>query len=94
MSTWNASIKVGLSPSKKVDLICFNRRLLKVMKNAFYFMLKALFILKIYNFFVPTLFSHVGKQLDQKVEVNFTIYDVTNWETKDYDTHIAKYLME
>ena len=40
-------IKVGLSPSKKVYFIYFNESPLKMMKNAFYFMLKALFVLKI-----------------------------------------------
>ena len=32
-------LKVGLSPSKKVCFICFNKRLLKIMKNTFYFIL-------------------------------------------------------
>ena len=39
-------IKVELSSSKKV-LICLNEGPLKSMKNAFYFNLKALFVLKI-----------------------------------------------
>ena len=43
-------IKVGLSPSKKNCFICFNESPLKMMKNAFYFILKALFILKIFKF--------------------------------------------
>ena len=30
----------GLSPSKKVAFICFNESSLKMIKNAFYFMLK------------------------------------------------------
>ena len=30
--------------------ICFNKSLLKIMKNAFYFNLKALFTLKIFKF--------------------------------------------
>ena len=41
-------IKVGLSPSKKY-FSCFNRSPLKLMKNAFYFVLKALFPLKIFK---------------------------------------------
>ena len=44
------SIKVGLSPSKKNCFIYFNESLLKVIKNAFYFILKALFVLKIFSF--------------------------------------------
>ena len=44
------SVKVGLSPAEKICFICFNKNPLKMMKNAFYFMLKALFILKIFKF--------------------------------------------
>ena len=42
--------KVGLSPSKKNCVICFLENPLKMMENAFYFILKALFILKIFKF--------------------------------------------
>ena len=38
---------------------------LKMMKNAFYFTLKALFVLKIIKF-LPRLFCHAEKQLDWK----------------------------
>ena len=44
------AFKVRPSPSKQNSFICFNGSLLKMMKNAFYFTLKALFILKILNF--------------------------------------------
>ena len=40
------SFKVGLSPFKKIVFICFNEIPLKMMKNTFYFILKALFVLK------------------------------------------------
>ena len=43
-------IKVGFSPSKKVIFICFNESPLKMMKNTFYFILKALCTLKIFKF--------------------------------------------
>ena len=44
-------VKVGLSPSKKVCFItCFNESPLKMMNNAFYFLLQALFVLKIFIF--------------------------------------------
>ena len=36
--------------AKKYIYICSNESLLKVMKNAFYFVLKALFVLKIFKF--------------------------------------------
>ena len=52
--------KVGLSPSPKIYIICLIESPLKMMKNAFYFILKALFILKIFEF-LSRLFGHVGK---------------------------------
>ena len=42
-------IKVGLSPSK-VCFICLNEDRLKMMKNVFYFTLKAFVIFKIFEF--------------------------------------------
>ena len=42
-------LKVGLSPSK-FFLIYFNDCPSKMMKNAFYLILKALFVLKIFKF--------------------------------------------
>ena len=41
---------VGLSPSKKYFFICFNDGPSKMMKNALYVILKALFVLKIFKF--------------------------------------------
>ena len=35
---------------KKIIFICFNESPSKMMKNAFYFILKALFVLKIFKF--------------------------------------------
>ena len=52
--------KVELSPSKKLCFICFNENPLKIMKNAFYFILKALFVLKIFKF-LCWLFDNVEK---------------------------------
>ena len=46
-------------PKKKI-IICFNDSPSKMMKNAFYFILKALFILKILKF-LSRLFVHVEK---------------------------------
>ena len=56
------------------------------MKTAFNFTLKALFILKIINF-CPDFFVMSENGLIRNV--NFKIYDVTNWEKINYDTHIA-----
>ena len=41
---------VALSPSKKILFICFNENPLKMMKNVFHFILKVLFVLKIFKF--------------------------------------------
>ena len=43
-------LKVALSHSEKDLFIIFNERPLKVMKNAFYLILKALFVLNIFRF--------------------------------------------
>ena len=43
------TFKVALSPSKKVIFNCFNESPLTVMKNV-YFILKALFVFKIFTF--------------------------------------------
>ena len=44
------TFKVGLSPSKKVASIYLNESPFKMMKNPFYFKLKALFVLEIFKF--------------------------------------------
>ena len=49
------------------------------MKNAFYFMLEALFIPKTLKY-LSSLFGYVEKRLNEKAKVNFKIYDVTNWQ--------------
>ena len=61
------------------------------MKNYFYFNLKALFILKVFKF-LPVLFGHVKKWLNDKDKVNFKIYDATTCLTKNYNPHITQYL--
>ena len=61
------------------------------MKNAFYFILKVLLVLKISKF-LSWLFGHVQKWLDQKDKVYFEIYDVAAWLTDNCNTHIAQYL--
>ena len=47
-------------PKKKIPFICFNDSPSKIMKNAFYFILKVLFVLKIFKF-SSWLFGHVEK---------------------------------
>ena len=53
-------LKVGLSSSKNVFFIFFNDSHSKMMKNVFYFILKALFVLKTFNF-LSWLFGYVEK---------------------------------
>ena len=62
-----------------------------MMKNAFYFTSKALFVLKMFKF-VSGLFGHVGKRLDKKDYENFKFYNVTAWLTNSCNNHIAQYL--
>ena len=54
------TFKVGLSPSKKICVICLIESPLKMMKNVLYFALNASFILKIFKF-LSQHFGHVGK---------------------------------
>ena len=46
---------------KKIVLFALMKAALKMMKNDFYFILKALFVLKIFKF-LSWLFGHVGKR--------------------------------
>ena len=62
--------------------------MVKMTNNAFYFILKAPFVLKIVQIF----FGYLEKRLDKKAKVNCKIYDVTNWNTNNYNKHIARYL--
>ena len=62
-----------------------------MMKNAFYFTLKAPFVYEILTFLFQ-LFGHVGKRLDDKANLDFKLYDVTNWMTINCNTYVARYL--
>ena len=53
-------LKVELLPSKKNCVICLIQSPIKIMKNTFYFILKAHFVLKIFKF-LSRLFRHVEK---------------------------------
>ena len=61
---------------------------LNIIKNTFYFTLKAFFVFKIFKF-LSWLFDHVEKQPDK---INFEIYDATTWKANNYNTHIGQYL--
>ena len=51
-----------------------------MMKKDLYFMLKALFVLKIF-IFLSRFFGDVGRLPDKKAEVSFKVNDITVWET-------------
>ena len=51
------------------------------MKNVFYFILKAFFVPKIFQFYRDFLVMY-KKQLDKKDKVNFKIHDVTTMVNK------------
>ena len=36
--------------------------------------------------------GHVEKRLDKKALINFKIYDIKDWTTINYNTHITQYL--
>ena len=74
---------------KAVGFIYFNQNPLNMM---FFISSEKLFSFLRYSQFCPDFFSYIGKQLDRKAKVNFKIYDVTNWNTKSYNKHIARYL--
>ena len=63
---------------KKKFVVCVTESPLKLMKNLFYFILKALFFLKIFKF-LSWLFGHIKKRLDLKDKVDFKFHDVITW---------------
>ena len=56
---WGEGLGAALAPLRNLPL----ESPLKMMKNAFYFILKSPFVLKIHKF-LSRLFGHVGKKLD------------------------------
>ena len=64
---------------------------LKMIKHAFHFILKALFILKIFKF-LSWLFDHVEKTTWLEWKVNFKIHDITTWLTNNCNTYISHHL--
>ena len=64
---------------------------LNMMKNAFYFTLNALFVLKMFKF-LSWLFGNVEKRFDEKAKVIFKVFNATTWKTNNCNTHIVQYL--
>ena len=67
--------KVGLSPSKKC-FICFTESSVKMMKNAFRFILKAISFSRYFNFCPDFLISRKNGLMKKN-------YDVTTWLTNN-----------
>ena len=61
------------------------------MKNAFYFILKAYFVLKIVKF-LSWRFNHVEKTAWLDRQDYFKIHDVTTWLENNCSRHIAQSL--
>ena len=61
------------------------------MKNTFYFMLKAFFVIEIFTF-LSWLGGYAEKPFDKKTRANCKIYDVTGWATNNCNTHTSQYL--
>ena len=81
VNAFQTCLKSGCHLPKKTSVICLIETPLQIIKNALYFILKALFVLKIFKF-LSRLFDHVGKNgLIRKV-----------WFTSNCNTHIAQYL--
>ena len=64
----NDFLKVGLSPFKK-KIICFSDSPSKKMKNPFYFILKALSVLKRFKFLVLTFWECRKNGLIRKIRL-------------------------
>ena len=75
---WNDRLKVGLSLSKKICVTCLIESPLKMMKNIFYFVLKAFFVLKIFKF-LSRYFGHVGKTVYDFSRKMFLMLHSINW---------------
>ena len=65
LKVYRISLKWDSDLPKKNLYIYFNERRLKMIKNTFYFMLKAIFVLEIFTF-LSLLIGYVEKWLDRK----------------------------
>ena len=76
------------------NFICFNNSPLNMMKNAFYFILKALFVLKIFQ--LLSWLSGNIKKISLIRKANFENYDVTAWNiTREiWNWNVTREIME
>ena len=66
---YRCCLKLDSHLPKKILSICFNESPLKMMKNDFYFILNAFFILKIFKFFVVKFWSCRRNGLIRKIRL-------------------------
>ena len=59
-----------------------------MITDAFYQLKKLFSFIKHLNFCLD-VFTLVGRSPNKKARKNFKIYDVTTWETNNYNTYIA-----
>ena len=64
----------------------------KTMKDAFYFILKILFVIEIFKFLNSLLFLPVSHCFRGWSKINIKVYDVINCLNKNLLTHFAWYL--
>ena len=68
-----SAVKVGLSTSKNICFVFFSESSLKMMKNALYFIWKALFVLRIFKFLL-WYFGQIKFMMSQPGKLLITIH--------------------
>ena len=63
---------------------------LQMKKNAFYFTFKAIFVRKIFIFFI--FFFKADKPFFYRNKVNIKVFGITTWEINNCSRHIPQYL--
>ena len=43
------------------------------------------------HYTINPIFGHAGTWLDQKIKINFEIFDVTDWTANNYNSHFTIY---
>ena len=89
---WNSGLKVGVSPSKKIIFISLNESPLKMMKNAFYFILKLFSFSRYLNFCLGILVMRLISKLltSQAGKQTITTHILPN-TSRSKDNHTLKF---
>ena len=90
---WNFNVRYKIKNEKicSIKSECIDATPFSTVTLGDIFMLKALFVLKIFSF-LSWVFGYAENQLDEKAKFNFKICDVTDWTRNNYNTHSAQYL--